>query len=108
MYSQCPDCQTRFRVTAEMLLGIALYVLLVPGRSPDAALAEDILAFARRRLAPYKRVRRIEFVSELPKTISGKIRRVALRAQEASRHAAGQRAPLEFREEDFPRLRQDP
>jgi len=84
------------------------YVLLVPGRSPDAALAEDILAFARRRLAPYKRVRRIEFVSELPKTISGKIRRVALRAQEASRHAAGQRAPLEFREEDFPRLRQDP
>ena len=83
------------------------YLLLAPGRSPDAALAEDILAFARRKLAPYKRVRRIEFVSELPKTISGKIRRVQLRAQELSRHAAGERGEWEFREEDFPRLRQD-
>jgi acetyl-CoA synthetase len=81
------------------------YLMLAPGRVPDAELAEDILAFARRQLAPYKRVRRIEFVSELPKTISGKIRRVQLRAQEATRYAAGQRGELEFREEDFPRLR---
>jgi acetyl-CoA synthetase len=83
------------------------YVLLTAGRIPDMALAEDILAFARRQLAPYKRVRRIEFVSELPKTISGKIRRVQLRAQEASRQAVGQRGEFEFREEDFPRLRQE-
>jgi acetyl-CoA synthetase len=83
------------------------YVLLAPGRNPDAAMAEDILAFARGRLAPYKRVRRIEFVPELPKTISGKIRRVQLRAQEVSRAAAGQRGEFEHREEDFPRLRQD-
>ena len=82
------------------------YLILVPGRVPDAALAEDILSFARRNLAPYKRVRRIEFVTELPKTISGKIRRVQLRAQEVGRHAAGERVDGEFREEDFPRLRQ--
>jgi acetyl-CoA synthetase len=82
------------------------YLMLAPGRTPDAALAEDILAFARRQLAPYKRVRRIEFVSELPKTISGKIRRVQLRAQEEARHAAGQRGGLEFRDEDFPALRE--
>lgn len=81
------------------------YVLLVSGRNPDAALAKDILAFARRKLAPYKRVRRIEFVSELPKTISGKIRRVQLRAQEVSRDAAGQRGEHEHWEEDFPELR---
>ncbi len=83
------------------------YLMLAPGRTGDAALAENIMAFARRQLAPYKRVRRIEFVSELPKTISGKIRRVQLRAQEASRYAAGQRGEHEFREEDFPGLRHD-
>ena len=83
------------------------YLLLAPGRQADPALALDILGFARRQLAPYKRVRRIEFVDELPKTISGKIRRVQLRAQEATRFANGERAPGEFREEDFPSLRQD-
>jgi len=83
------------------------YVLLAPGKNPDAAMAEDILAFARGRLAPYKRVRRIEFLPELPKTISGKIRRVQLRAQEVSRAASGQRGEFEYREEDFPRLRQE-
>ena len=83
------------------------YLLLAPGRVGDAALAEDILAFARRQLAPYKRVRRIEFVDELPKTISGKIRRVQLRSQELGLSAAGERGQREFREEDFPRLRQD-
>jgi acetyl-CoA synthetase len=83
------------------------YLLLAPGRTPSAALAQEILGFARRQLAPYKRVRRIEFVAELPKTISGKIRRVQLRAQEVSLQAAGQRGEAEHREEDFPGLRQD-
>ncbi|HEY3952798.1 MAG TPA: AMP-binding protein [Streptosporangiaceae bacterium] len=66
------------------------YVTLAGGAQPSAALAESILAFARQRLAPYKRVRRLEF-GELPKTISGKIRRVELREQEQQRHdgAAG-------------------
>ncbi|WBY02376.1 AMP-binding protein [Ramlibacter tataouinensis] len=84
------------------------YVMLAPGRVGDAATAREILAFARRQLAPYKRVRRVEFVTELPKTISGKIRRVQLRAQEASRHAAGERGAQEFREEDFQDLRDEP
>lgn len=83
------------------------YLMLAPGRAADARMAEEILAFARRRLAPYKRVRRIEFVTELPKTISGKIRRVQLRAQEATRHASGQCGEHEFREEDFPGLREE-
>jgi acetyl-CoA synthetase len=75
------------------------YVVLAAGHQPDRATALDILRFTREHLAPYKRIRRIEF-SELPKTISGKIRRVQLRGQEQ----AGAR-DAEFREEDFPELR---
>ena len=55
------------------------FIILKPGRAPDRELALEIFRFLRRRLAPYKRVRRIEF-SELPKTVSGKIRRVELQA----------------------------
>ena len=54
------------------------YVALAPGWEPSHETAIEILRFARERLAPYKRVRRLEF-AELPKTISGKIRRVELR-----------------------------
>ncbi|HSV72003.1 MAG TPA: AMP-dependent synthetase, partial [Methylibium sp.] len=81
------------------------YLILAPGHAPSRALAEDVLAFARRQLAPYKRVRRIEFVTELPKTISGKIRRVQLRAQEVERRAAGTREAQEYFEDDFPELK---
>ncbi len=63
------------------------YVTLVAGVQPSAETALAILAYARERLAPYKRVRRLEF-AELPKTISGKIRRVELRTQEQVRHGA--------------------
>jgi acetyl-CoA synthetase len=76
------------------------YVALVHGQEPSRATALSILQHARARLAPYKRVRRIEF-AELPKTISGKIRRVDLRRLEEA--AAGRREG-EFREEDFPEL----
>jgi acetyl-CoA synthetase len=55
------------------------YVALAPGWEPSRETALEILRYARERLAPYKRVRRLEF-AELPKTISGKIRRVELRA----------------------------
>src|ERR1035437_8364749 len=48
------------------------YVVLAPGHGPDRATALSIFTFLKERLAPYKRIRRIEF-SELPKTISGKI-----------------------------------
>ena len=59
--------------------------------------ARSILLFCRERLAPYKRIRRLEFC-DLPKTISGKIRRVQLRAAE---HRPGRlKAPGEFWEED--------
>jgi acetyl-CoA synthetase len=71
-------------------------------RSRESALA--ILAFARGRLASYQRIRRLEFC-ELPKTISGKIRRVQLRALESERATAGLRGEWEFREEDLPELR---
>jgi len=57
------------------------YVALAVGHEPNEVTALDILAFARERLAPYQRIRRIEF-AELPKTISGKIRRVELRDRE--------------------------
>jgi acetyl-CoA synthetase len=80
------------------------YVTLTAGHEPTAATAESILRFARERLAPYKRVRRLEF-AELPKTISGKIRRVELRAAEEDRHRAGgiaDRADGEYWEQDFP------
>ncbi|WP_028239735.1 AMP-binding protein [Stutzerimonas azotifigens] len=78
------------------------FVILAQGRQPDAALAEDIFAFARGHLAPYKRVRRLEFVDELPKTLSGKIRRVELRKDELRRRDSGERGEREHFEEDFP------
>jgi acetyl-CoA synthetase len=74
------------------------YVVLVAGAEPSRELAGDILAFCRDNLAPYKRIRRLEF-ADLPKTISGKIRRVELRQAEAG--YAGQRPGGEYREEDF-------
>jgi acetyl-CoA synthetase len=76
------------------------FVVLAPGAVADAETAAAILAHARAALGPYKRIRRIEF-ADLPKTISGKIRRVELRALEASRRAAGERGPLEWVEGDF-------
>lgn len=68
------------------------YIALAPGHRPDAATAESVLAWARQQLAPYKRVRRLEF-AELPKTISGKIRRVELRGREVELHGSGATAP---------------
>jgi acetyl-CoA synthetase len=79
------------------------YVVLADGHAPDRATALSIFTFLRDRLSPYKRIRRIEF-SELPKTISGKIRRVELRAREAERAAKGEPAEREFRVEDFAEL----
>jgi acetyl-CoA synthetase len=76
------------------------FVALAAGHQPSPELARDILAYARNALAPYKRIRRLEF-ADLPKTISGKIRRVELRALEQERRTSGVRAPLEFFEEDF-------
>jgi acetyl-CoA synthetase len=82
-------------------------IAIAAGYEPSAALAQDIFAFARNALAPYKRIRRLEFAA-LPKTISGKIRRVELRGTEQQRRAAGGRAPMEFFEEDFAEVRLKP
>jgi acetyl-CoA synthetase len=73
------------------------YVVLAPGYEPSEDLAGEILRHSRDNLAPYKRIRRLQF-GDLPKTISGKIRRVELRTAEAE-HAG--RPEGEFREEDF-------
>ncbi|MGW0355848.1 AMP-binding protein [Nocardia nova] len=75
------------------------YVTLAAGWEPDRETARAILEYARDHLAPYLRVRRIEF-TELPKTISGKIRRVELRQREEAAHASGTGIAQEFRYED--------
>lgn len=80
------------------------FVTLAPGQQPSPELAQAIFGFARERLAPYKRVRRLQFVTELPKTISGKIRRVQMRKQESER-GEGARVQHEYFEDDFPSLR---
>jgi len=77
------------------------FIVLRDGIAPDAVTAADIYAFLRSRLAPFKRIRRIEFC-ELPKTISGKIRRVQLRELERQRAEVGQRPATEFQEASSP------
>ena len=76
------------------------YIALSPGWAADRSTAAAIFRHVRERLSPYKRVRRIEF-AELPKTVSGKIRRVELRGRETALAERGEAAAGEFRIEDF-------
>ena len=76
------------------------FVVLKPGVAASADTAREILQFVKERLAPYKRIRRLQF-AELPKTISGKIRRVQLRNAEKEQRAKGGRGANEFWLEDF-------
>jgi acetyl-CoA synthetase len=83
------------------------YVALAPGYEPTEETAYAILKHARDHLAPYLRVRRVEFF-ELPKTISGKIRRVELRGRETELAAGTTQfgtGSREWRDDDFPALR---
>ncbi|MGW9413570.1 AMP-binding protein [Arthrobacter cupressi] len=89
------------------------FVVLAPGLKPGPQLAEDILRYCREHLAPFKRIRRLEF-AELPKTISGKIRRVELRQSEERRHGEDGKpgaGPLpaglgvEYSDSEFPGLK---
>jgi acetyl-CoA synthetase len=80
------------------------YVTLAPGHEPTEETALSVLRYARERLNPYQRVRRIEF-AELPKTISGKIRRVELRAREEELATADTRSGVEWRDDQFPELK---
>ena len=80
------------------------YITLKPGVVPSKAVAQEIFVFIRKRLGPYKRIRRIEF-SELPKTISGKIRRTQLRSVEKTERPVESRREFEYWEEDFQELK---
>jgi acetyl-CoA synthetase len=64
---------------------VKAFIVLVEGDEPSDELAEEIKAFVRDRLSAYAYPRRIEFVDELPKTLTGKIRRIELRQREAQR-----------------------
>jgi acetyl-CoA synthetase len=77
------------------------FVVLTAGATADAPTARSILDYVRERVSPFKRIRRLEFAS-LPKTISGKIRRVDLRRIESDRPGGARRAQ-EYWEEDFDR-----
>jgi len=85
------------------------YISLTDGSAPDASTARSILEFVRARVSPFKRIRRLEF-ADLPKTLSGKIRRAELRQLETARGSPAMRREHEFWEEDFidPRREQMP
>jgi acetyl-CoA synthetase len=80
------------------------YVLLAAGKERSSDTALSIFKHLHARLAPFKRIRRIELVTELPKTISGKIRRVQLRRLEHDNDRGDALRGQEFREDDFPEL----
>jgi len=77
------------------------FLMLRPEVKPSRELALDVFRFVREKIAPYKRPRIIQFVPELPKTISGKIRRVELRKYEEELRRKGERAEEEYFESDF-------
>jgi acetyl-CoA synthetase len=68
---------------------VKAFVVLAEGHQPSDELVKDIQAFVRHRLSAYAYPRRIEFVTDLPKTLTGKIRRIELRQRE--QEAAGSR-----------------
>jgi acetyl-CoA synthetase len=69
---------------------VKAFVVLGDGYEPSDALADEIRGFVRARLSAYAYPRRIEFVHDLPKTLTGKIRRIELRQRELERAAAGE------------------
>jgi acetyl-CoA synthetase/medium-chain acyl-CoA synthetase len=72
---------------------VKAFVILAPGYQPSPALIEELQEHVKRVTAPYKYPREIEFVTELPKTISGKIRRIELRQREEALKTIGGRQP---------------
>jgi acetyl-CoA synthetase len=77
------------------------FLLLKPRSVPSQDLALSIFKFTREEIAPYRRPRIIQFMSELPKTISGKIKRAELREYESKLRASKARAENEYFESDF-------
>jgi acetyl-CoA synthetase len=80
------------------------YILLVGGTERSRETALSIYRHMFERMAPFKRIRKLELVIELPKTISGKIRRVQLRRLEHDNDRGDALRGVEFCEEDFPEL----
>ncbi len=80
------------------------FVALAAGYAPSKETALEIMRYAREHLSPYKRIRKLEF-ADLPKTISGKIRRVELRADEAAQVESDTAGAYAFSEADFPTLK---
>jgi acetyl-CoA synthetase len=85
----------------EIRLSVPKAFILLAGTSlPSKETAASILNYTNTKLAPFKRIRRLEFVKELPKTISGKIRRNQLRKVEYEGSAADVVRGVEFHEKD--------
>uniref|UniRef100_A0A7J2TKC4 Acetyl-CoA synthetase n=1 Tax=Archaeoglobus fulgidus TaxID=2234 RepID=A0A7J2TKC4_ARCFL len=84
---------------------VKAFIVLKPGNKPSRELALDIFKHCRNVLARYKIPRIIEFVPELPKTISGKIRRIELRALEEEKKKKGERGEHEYFYDEFPELK---
>jgi acyl-coenzyme A synthetase/AMP-(fatty) acid ligase len=82
---------------------VKAFIILRPGYSPSKELAADIFSLTRKNLAPYKAPRIIEFVTDLPKTMSGKIRRIELRTKEIEAKSGGAKSPDEYFYEDLKR-----
>lgn len=75
---------------------VKAFVILNDASLASESMANELFTFSRAHLAPYKMPRKIEFVTELPKTISGKIRRIELRAMQAERIAKKVPVELEY------------
>ena len=75
---------------------VKAFVVLVPGTDGTKELSDKIFHYCRKHLAPYKVPRLLEFVTELPKTISGKIRRIELRAAEEQKKAMKEKRDNEY------------
>jgi len=92
----CPDPQR--------LLLLKAFISVASGFSGERTTALSIFRHMQQRVGPFMRVRRIEFVADLPKTISGKIRRAHLRAVEEKTDDGSWARGVEFVESDFPEL----
>jgi len=75
---------------------VKAYIVLREGEAATPQLAHKIFTYCRSHIAPYKTPRILEFTKELPKTISGKIRRIELRAMEAMSKARNEDRPNEY------------
>ena len=70
---------------------VKAFIVLALDHEPSDELGDEIKAFVRQRLSAYAYPRRIEFVDDLPKTLTGKIRRIVLRQRELERTQGGPR-----------------